>query len=88
MALDRAMSSMKRIQHRLQTNEKRVFQLRVFQLFLSLSFSSNEKTDLYIQLPDVHEERLDSIIVLPFMQQHKLHIWTETHFSIRENNSS
>ena len=83
MALDRAMSSMKRIQHRLQTNEK-----RVFQLFLSLSFSSNEKTDLYIQLPDVHEERLDSIIVLPFMQQHKLHIWTETHFSMSENNSS
>lgn len=83
MALDRAMSSMKRIQHRLQTNEK-----RVFQLFLSLSFSSNEKTDLYIQLPDVHEERLDSIIVLPFMQQHKLHIWTETHFSMNENNSS
>ena len=39
------------------------------------------KIDLYIQLPDVHEERLDSIIILPFMQQHKLHIWQEFNFS-------
>ena len=47
----------------------------VYEGSTSFMYRIRGKTDLYIQLPNVHEERLDPIIVLPFVQQHEFHIW-------------